>query len=411
MSRPSPARSVFRRYAFPIVCLLCACCAQGASPAPTLPSEGLVLVTDRLGIDEAQWVERPGPLLLERPDSVLFASWQGERRLRWERRGRRILLGGHLLGHDWLGLSAQAVGRRIARQGPSAGWLIVGPEALSPQVVRRLGRGPVLRLAVVCPLEGRCDLTPLSGLRQALVGLSLKEARLAPADARILGRLEALRVLSLRGARLPPGTFAALGRLRHLEALDLAGAELRGWRRFPTSLPRLEWLDLSFTTVTGAALAALRGLPQLRVLRLASTPLHDRALGALSALRGLRELDVSLTGIGDRGLTALSELTTLRSLDLRDTAVTDLGAPALARLHALRLLRAPRHLSDRGLRWLDGLRELEGLSLRGTRVTGPGLHTLARLPQLWWLDLAGTGVGSEAIATLRCAQRRRAACP
>lgn len=93
---------------------------------------------------------------------------------------------------------------------------------------------------------------------------------------------------------------------------------------------RLVWLDLSRTTVTDEALAALANLPELRRLNVANTKTGDAGFSALAASPRLEVLNAYGTALGDAGLQALAGSASLRKLYAWRTSVTSDGAAAAA---------------------------------------------------------------------------------
>lgn len=119
--------------------------------------------------------------------------------------------------------------------------------------------------------------------------------------------------------------------------------------------PELEWLNLSWTSITGDGLGELRFTPLLCCLTLYGCQITDEGLVHLEGLTNLQELDLVDTQVTDEGLVHLEGLTNLQELDLVNTQVT-----------------------DEGLFHLEGLTNLQELDLYGTQVTEEGLKRLQR---------------------------------
>jgi internalin A len=154
----------------------------------------------------------------------------------------------------------------------------------------------------------------------------------------------------------------------------------------------VQQLDLSYGTMVGESLEALRYLPGLLRLDLSRTPLTDAGLAALVDHATLLELNLwGCDAITDDGLAALAELTSLEQLELgRCARVTVEGLRHLQGLEHLRVLGlAGTGIDDEGLAALRDLRTLRTLDLSETQVMGEGLAHLAELPGLWSLNLSG----------------------
>lgn len=103
-------------------------------------------------------------------------------------------------------------------------------------------------------------------------------------------------------------------------------------------LDRLEWLDLSFTSVGDAGLLRLEPAKALRQLNLEATRISDQALKTVAKFQQLEELDLSDTTVTDAGLAQLKSLTRLKKLWLASTAVTDASVPVLQQFPQLEFL-------------------------------------------------------------------------
>jgi hypothetical protein len=154
----------------------------------------------------------------------------------------------------------------------------------------------------------------------------------------------------------------------------------------------LQHLDLSFTQLTDAGLARLKGFVLLRQLDLEGCEqLTDAGLAHLAGLTALQQLTLEgCAKIGDAGLAHLVGLTALQQLNLRwCTRVTDAGLAHLSRCTDLRHLHLwNTRLTDAGLAALAAFPALQQLDLEGTAVTDAGLAHLRRLPALQNLDLS-----------------------
>jgi len=86
-------------------------------------------------------------------------------------------------------------------------------------------------------------------------------------------------------------------------------------------LPRLEWLDLSRTSISDCGLESQRWF-NLRSLNLANTRVSDDGLLGIEGCTKLESLVLYNTAVSDAALNRLASLHNLRHLDLRGTNVT-----------------------------------------------------------------------------------------
>ncbi|BDC48020.1 hypothetical protein F183_A03360 [Bryobacterales bacterium F-183] len=175
--------------------------------------------------------------------------------------------------------------------------------------------------------------------------------------------------------------------LKHLESLtnlrELRLAQGRVKNFSFAVFPRLEALDLSYSTATDEVLKSLSGLKNLRRLNLRDTLVTDDGLAALSGVTSLEEIDLYGLKISDKGIAHLRGLKNLRKLNLLGGPISDNGAEILAGLPRLRELNLYRaELTNAGVAKLRTLKELAFLDLRYTRATASGVEQLrAALPK------------------------------
>lgn len=125
-----------------------------------------------------------------------------------------------------------------------------------------------------------------------------------------------------RALRITDAGVHALGALRNLRWLSLARCEaMRGdGLQALEALPRLEYLDLTYSGVESPAIERLPRLPSLRTLMLShNLRFHGRSLAAVAAMPGLRRLELrGCATLTTEDVLHLRKLTALRWLDLRD---------------------------------------------------------------------------------------------
>lgn len=144
----------------------------------------------------------------------------------------------------------------------------------------------------------------------------------------------------------------------------------------------LEWLDVGETGVS--SLHPIRNATGLKTLWCdALRKLDDRKAVALGRFPKLEFLDLSWTTIRDL---TLKRVTTapLRKLSLTGTKISDVGLRHLAVIPSLEMLGLYHtDVSDAGLRYLHELPKLRVLVVGGTRVTAEGKQAIQRkMPKL-----------------------------
>jgi Leucine-rich repeat (LRR) protein len=151
----------------------------------------------------------------------------------------------------------------------------------------------------------------------------------------------------------------------------------------------LESLDIGFVQVTDVGLDQLSSLSNLKELMLGGNKLSDVGLQSLRQLAGLTYLDLGGAQRTDSGLWSVS--------------ITDSGMEAIATLRNLHHLRlSGTSVSGRSLEKLKELKLLERIDLQDCKHVGDeAIPTFSSLASLRVIDLTGTHVTAEGIASLR----------
>jgi hypothetical protein len=248
--------------------------------------------------------------------------------------------------------------------------------------------------------------------RLHLVNLPLTDAGLAD-----LGKLQALEELQMVGltklespgfAHLPEckslknfhasamiiltGMVEYLGHCKLLETVALPGSGLKDAAVAPLgTLPKIRSLDLSGSTVTGAAFAMWPQRGEVTSLNLSNTGGVDDA-GCKTVehtFPKLQDLNLSLApGFSSEGAAALSRLRGLRTLRLTGTGVDDAGMAEIAHRETITTLGiAGAQLTDAGVASLAHLVHLSNLSLDVPPTTDAAMKSFGRLKELKTLNI------------------------
>lgn len=210
--------------------------------------------------------------------------------------------------------------------------------------------------------------------------------------------------------RATDADVARLVVFEHLKSVSLSGPFTDNAMETVARCRSLEHIGLHSPGVTSKGLAELAKLPRLRSLWL-PVPADDAALQTIGELSQLERLEISAGGgIVTRGpMTAdgwsrLGKLKSLQELTFHRVAVDDRDLAFLEHLPRLRRLwLVDTRFSDAGATHLRGLRELETLrvnELTPGRFRGASLGELKSLSQLRHLDVAGTALNDQGLATI-----------
>jgi hypothetical protein len=198
-----------------------------------------------------------------------------------------------------------------------------------------------------------------------------------------------------RNAQVTDEAVAVLAQIPDLEVLEIGGGEVteQGLVHLK-NLPRLRELAISGSGITDHGLKILaENNPRLTRLDLSGANITDEGLNFVGQIRGLRGLKLYATKTTDAGLAHLRGLNELEALEPADT-MTDEGLTYFAnckRLYSLDLQYC-REISDRGIEIVSHFSSLRRLQLLGTGITDEGLASLRRLKYLEYLGLTDTRV-------------------
>jgi hypothetical protein len=195
--------------------------------------------------------------------------------------------------------------------------------------------------AIVIPDAGRDEISVIPYLREVRY-LELPKAQIADDDLRLIADLPSLEYLDLTDSTTSDAAIAHL-------------------RRLP-----LRFLFLQGTAVTDAGIAMLGHLP-LHALRLNRCRITDAGVDHLNGLN-LQVLSLSDTDVTDACVPVLVTLP-LTSLELEGTAITDAGVADLAALPLLSINLSHSQVTNRALDDLGRMRTLEQVWLSSPSVT------------------------------------------
>lgn len=155
-------------------------------------------------------------------------------------------------------------------------------------------------------------------------------------------------------------------------------------------------------------------LPDVTEVYLQSSEFSNDALQHWANHPKLERIDLKWTSINDEGLKHLSTLPNLRSLKLNKLyptqpsanidpeQISDRGVAHLSNVkHLEKLIVWGANVTDASLQHLSRCSELKTLWLLDTKIQGDGIPHLCKLPNLEKLNLGGTGVTAADIEPLK----------
>lgn len=209
-----------------------------------------------------------------------------------------------------------------------------------------------------------------------------------------IARLNRLAELSIDDQAVTDEGAAKLNGHSRLKALSLVRTEIRSLSGLmPESLPKLEFVDASWSRLDDSGLAALCRLPNLKRLIAERTRILSLAQVDFANAQHLEELSLAKTPIGDADLAHLAQARRLKILNLSQTAISDAGVAELKALPALEVLDlGSTSLSNESLRILQAMPTLRWLRIQTTEeLTEPALLRFHEARPEVELEVIGTG--------------------
>ncbi len=117
--------------------------------------------------------------------------------------------------------------------------------------------------------------------------------------------------------------------------LVLSRSQLTDWSLL-AKLPRLKWLDVSFSNITSDQTAWITELTELQRLSFEATKLDSSVMPNVAKLRKLNELDISMCTVDDAGLASLVSNSNIETLWLTGTKITTKSFPTLSTMTKLK---------------------------------------------------------------------------
>lgn len=193
----------------------------------------------------------------------------------------------------------------------------------------------------------------------------------------------------------------SLPQIHTIKHLDLGNTAITDFSPL-AKLRDLQYLDVSFSSLTDEQCMYIGSIASLETLRAESTTIGDRGVGHLSGCAKLRELYIRDTHVVGRSFGTLP--CSLEVLDISHTRVTDETVSCLFHLGRLRSLSmSGTSVSDTIAGDVIRLRALTHLDVSGSNVTDATVLILARWGQLREVSFEWTDVRPKAIAQFHVA--------
>ncbi len=221
-----------------------------------------------------------------------------------------------------------------------------------------------------------------------------------------LARLKLLHNLQISGNGLGDADLAALARFSSLENLNLGDTNFSGESLgFLPSLKTVRGLELAGATLPEGAMAKVAAMPALSHLQLYNSKVAGKELHALAASKSLTELHLENTAVLAEDFSGMTPMPSLRrlTLNISKPTVSDSGARMLAatfpRLEAF--VGNGSELSTAGIATLAGIGSLSELYLDdASDLDESSLGAIANMKRLSRLGLNRSGLKDEHVAAL-----------
>jgi Leucine-rich repeat (LRR) protein len=172
------------------------------------------------------------------------------------------------------------------------------------------------------------------------------------------------------------------------------------------NLAHNELRKINFTEcpgVTNIAAWYASFIPTLEHINFSNTKIEDKGVSYLNKLKHLRFLYLFHTPIADQSCDSLITMPTLELLDVRETKISDLGIKKLATLPKLKTFLAGMSplVSDKGIASLKGHKTLEHIELSNCAITDASLETFATIPNLQYLTIYKDNITDQALTKFK----------
>jgi hypothetical protein len=169
----------------------------------------------------------------------------------------------------------------------------------------------------------------------------------------------------------------------YINLADRVASEGDADAKLIAALPKLEYLDMGFCSLTDQALHHLGGVRTLRVLHVDRNKLTDDGLRHLARATRLESIDISsIYGIRGPGLRHLTSLKALQELDLQYLPLDCDWLKELVDMRLEKLMLSKTPLEDSHLEHVGQITSLVILSIDRTNITGAGMAKLTKLSAL-----------------------------
>ncbi|MDZ4834425.1 MAG: protein kinase [Candidatus Melainabacteria bacterium] len=183
----------------------------------------------------------------------------------------------------------------------------------------------------------------------------------------------------------------------NLRMSDVTDAGVKSIQHLP-----INWLDLSYTSITNKALKYASRMPQLVGLYLTGTEVTADGIKHLKAVKTLQFLDVSAIPVNQECMRAIAEIPNLHKLFM--ISVPDLDVNVISELKAathLDGLGFRRSILDRAsIPVIGKFKNLQTLLLSYCGITDDDLPHLQSLTELHLLDLCGNEITDKGLMVL-----------
>ncbi len=230
-------------------------------------------------------------------------------------------------------------------------------------------------------VEGNLALSELDFL-PAVELIGSGDTEITVATLRALQGKSSLRTLSVSNAKISDAAAKVLGTLKTLENLQLRSqVEMspQGCEEI-FALTNLQELILSDRLVNDLVLEKLARLPRLKTLTIRSVFVTDEGIAALGQLVNLSKLHLYLGfRVSEAGVRRLVEFQ-LPEIELTYLSCTDEKLKELRKFSGLKALRliGAENVTDEGIPYLSELTELKELDLSDAKLTMAGIKELKK---------------------------------
>lgn len=228
-----------------------------------------------------------------------------------------------------------------------------------------------------------------------LLELHLDRTDLTDGGMKYIAEMKSLKNLSVRGNRITDQGIESIAGLQLRSLFFSGGAVTDRSLQSVSTMKQMQRLSFgSCKKISGAGIRYLESLPNLQFIDVSNSSLNPAGLECLGRLKNLIVLELGYSGVTTGGVAALSGMPSLEYLNLNGSHVEPAWIPLLGKLPRLKSLSLNDcEIDSESIALMPKyLPNLTQLQFRFTKLNDKKVEPLIQMQQLEFLDMQKSGV-------------------